>query len=93
MFKILNKNQRTIHTVDLQKKIRERTIHGHYNLIKFSQITILGSVPDTLSSAYNTAALPQYGGGIYSTTPLQTSSLTAAASIVAGKQIEGKLLI
>lgn len=56
---------------------------------------ILGTVPDTLSSAYTTAAaLPhhQYAGSLYSPShPLTTSNLAAtAASIVAGKQIEGK---
>lgn len=49
-----------------------------------------GTVPDTLPSAYTTAALPQYTGGLYSPTPLTNNNLTATASIVAGKQIEGK---
>lgn len=55
---------------------------------------ILGTVPDTLSSAYTTAALPhhQYPGSLYSPTPLNNNNLAAAAaSIVAGKQVEGKL--
>ncbi|KAG4068172.1 hypothetical protein HA402_001597 [Bradysia odoriphaga] len=51
--------------------------------------TSLWTVPDTLPSAYTTAALPQYAGGLYSPTPLTNNNLTATASIVAGKQIEG----
>lgn len=58
--------------------------------IKFQIYTLTGTVPDTLPSAYTTAALPQYAGGLYSPTPLTNNNLTATASIVAGKQIEGK---
>lgn len=61
-----------------------------------------GTVPDTLTSAYTSAALPhhhhhhhQYAGSLYSPTAaaLTSNSLAAAAaSIVAGKQVEGMIL-
>lgn len=61
-----------------------------FNIFLLFPIISIGTVPDTLPTAYTTAALPQYGGGLYSPTPLANTNLTATASIAAGKQIEGK---
>lgn len=49
-------------------------------------IIFIGSVQD-----YTTAALPQYTSGLYAPTLTTANALNTTASLVAGKQIEGKL--
>lgn len=48
-------------------------------------IIFIGSVQD-----YSTAALPQYTSGLYAPTLTTANALNTTASLVAGKQIEGK---
>lgn len=65
-----------------------------YHLFKQSRISkisnhliiFIGSVQD-----YTTAALPQYNSGLYAPTLTTANALNTTASLVAGKQIEGKL--
>lgn len=50
----------------------------------------LGSVPDPMTSCYTTATLPQYASGLYAPASLPSNAISTVASVVAGKQIEGR---
>lgn len=52
----------------------------------YQHYQLLGSVQD-----YGAATLPQYTSGLYAPSLTQASALNSTASLVAGKQIEGKI--